>query len=84
MVGEENPKLKGDLDKLAASYRKLATERSKKLGLPLRRKFRPYWVACAIRSALRLVIAPAWTAFLPQWGDLDLFLLYTALTATPV
>jgi hypothetical protein len=31
---EENPKLKGDLQKLAASYRKLAAERSEKLGLP--------------------------------------------------
>jgi hypothetical protein len=34
-ANEENQKFKGDLLKLAASYRKLATERSQKLGLPL-------------------------------------------------
>lgn len=30
---EENPKLKADFEKQAAAYRKLAAERSKKLGL---------------------------------------------------
>jgi hypothetical protein len=30
---EENPKLKADLEKQAAAYRKLATERTKKLGM---------------------------------------------------
>jgi hypothetical protein len=31
---EENPKLKADFEDQAAVYRKLATERAKKLGLP--------------------------------------------------
>jgi hypothetical protein len=31
---EENPKLKADFEDQAAAYRKLATERAKKLGLP--------------------------------------------------
>jgi hypothetical protein len=30
---EKNPKLKADLEKQAVAYRKLATERAKKLGL---------------------------------------------------
>jgi hypothetical protein len=30
---EDNPKLKADMEKQAAAYRKLAAERSKKLGL---------------------------------------------------
>jgi hypothetical protein len=32
---EKDPKLKADLEKQAAAYRKLATERAKKLGLPI-------------------------------------------------
>jgi DICT domain-containing protein len=32
---EENPKLKADFEQQAAAYRKLAAERSKKLGLKL-------------------------------------------------
>jgi hypothetical protein len=32
---EKNPKLKGDLLRQSAAYRKLAEERAKKLGLPV-------------------------------------------------
>ena len=32
-ASEENPTLKGDLEKLAASYRRFAEERAAKLGL---------------------------------------------------
>jgi hypothetical protein len=31
---EDNPKLKADMQKQAAAYRKLAADRSEKLGLP--------------------------------------------------
>jgi hypothetical protein len=33
-ANENNPSLKGDFEKQAAAYRKLASERAKKLGLP--------------------------------------------------
>ena len=33
-AAETNPKLKADLERLAASYRKLAGERAKQLNLP--------------------------------------------------